>query len=65
MLTSTSAWSFQREEVFLMSKAILFATSYKVHKEIYKEKNKTKQTFHQLRCSAPFHLLCFEKEMEV
>lgn len=27
MLISTSAWSFQREEVFLVSKAILVATS--------------------------------------
>lgn len=30
MLTSTNAWSFQREEVFLVSKPILFATSYQL-----------------------------------
>lgn len=31
MLISTNAWSFQREEVFLVSKSILFATSYEVN----------------------------------
>lgn len=34
MLTSTKAWSFQREEVFLVSKNILFATSYEVNKKM-------------------------------
>lgn len=36
MLTSTKALSFHREEVFLVSKSILFATSYEVNKKILK-----------------------------
>lgn len=36
MLTSTNAWSFHREDVFLVSKSILFATSCEVNKKILK-----------------------------
>lgn len=41
MLISTSAWSFQREDVFLVSKPIFIATSYKQNRvDIEKQSDK-------------------------